>query len=157
MPMAVDPQQRIRVVLASDESKPEGQRPTFVFRHLTGREHLKFMEFEAAMDAAKKEGASASGIEIMGKVYDVCRIGLVGWDHMVGRDGKPIPFDATKLEDVIGVHEVYEMYSKRMMGGVPSDDDVKNSESPSPTDGAESVTPNQSASAEKEKDVPEAK
>ena len=157
MPMAVDPQQRIRVVLASDEGKPKGEQPTFVFRHLTGREHRKIMEFEERMGKAKDGQGDVSGLDLMDASFDIIRTGLVGWEHMADADGKPVAFDPATLEDIIGLDEAYELLGKRLLGGTPSDEDLKNSGSPSPTDGAESVTPNQSASAEKEKDVPAAK
>lgn len=157
MPMAVDPQQRIRVVLASDEGKPEGEQPTFVFKHLNGRENRQVLELQESMDQASKGEYKGSAATLMDTIYDATRIGLIGWENMPDGEGGEAPFNPDKLEDIVGGGEIHELLRKRILADMLSDEDAKNSESPSPTDGAESATPSQSASAEKEKDVPEAK
>ena len=104
MPIALDPGERFKVVLKSDQAKPAETRPTFEYRYLTGRQ---WRQVGAAQDRLD-EGTGAA--EIVDTIYEAARVGLVGWRNMIDPEtGQEIPFDPAALEDLIGISEAQEI------------------------------------------------
>jgi hypothetical protein len=107
MPIALEANRKpFPVVLKSDAEKPEGQRPTFLFRVLTCREFNDLTSHDA------------EGIE--GVLGTVCKM-LVGWERMVGPDGE-IPYDPEKLQDLLTPSEAKELLLAAIACGVTEDD-----------------------------------
>jgi len=94
MPISFDPNATFQIVLATDADKPAGQRPAFIFRYMTNREWLRVEELFAAADEASTTS------EYVTRTNDALRIGLVGWEHMVDRDGQEIPYANQDLDRV---------------------------------------------------------
>ena len=127
MPKALDPDVKHRIVLESDRDKPKDKQPYFEYRSLTGREWRKVAEV-ADQDADAME--SSSGAEQLDMVYQTCSIGLVGWGNMIDpKTKKPIPFDVSKLEDVIDpIEALTDLLGQLMTTAMLTDDDKKKSE-----------------------------
>ncbi len=123
MPVALDPQQRLELVLKSDKKIPKAKRPTFVFRYLTGREWGK-----AASIFDSLQGLG-SGSEAMNSVFDAVRIGLVGWRNMNKPDGTAIKFDPDELDAILTPGEGMELLSMVMDQTVPDAEDLGKSAS----------------------------
>lgn len=129
MPRALDPQARFPIVLDSDKGKtPE---PTFWFKYLTGREHMQVDETTRQIDGM------ATDVELYGPVYSALRIGLVGWDNLVGPDG-PIPYTPANLECILDYREACELVGKMRQACILGAEDAKKSESQSGSDAANS-------------------
>ena len=121
LPLALRTDVTFDVVQDSDEDqKPQ---PVFVYRHITGGEFEGMMELLYGID--EDEGQAA---DIM-KLYDAAAVGLVSWRHMVA-DGNEIAFDPARLKDIVGPFEIRELLTKALNKRKPSEDDLKNSESP---------------------------
>lgn len=108
MPIALDPNERVRLVLASDAGKPEGERPTFIFRHLTAR------QWREAAGMQDRFADAESGGEALGIVLDFLAGKLAGWENMIrasdnGEPAKPIPFAAEKFDELITLGEAMEL------------------------------------------------
>lgn len=96
MPRCLDPGARFELYLDSDAEKPEGERPTFVFRVLSVREWYAAMEgHEYRLDAARAVLAAA----------------VSGWRNLK-KDDSEIPFAAGELEAVLDAFEVVELFDK---------------------------------------------
>ena len=126
MPKALDPEQTFDVVLDCDADKPAAERPTFMYRHLNGRQWRKLA---ALSDAFSSAGGGAAALD---SIYEGVAIGLVGWRNMTDpATGKPIPFDAENIDLVLNPHEADELTAKVMAVGTPSPGEEESSESPS--------------------------
>ncbi len=129
MPMALSKRSRFEVVLASDEGRPEAQRPTFVYRYLTGDEWLAVCELRDGLEQAgdAREGSAA--------IYEAACTGLVGWKHMVDERCEPpreIPFaaGAEALRAIVGPVEACELIARIVNTRITAED-KKKSDSPS--------------------------
>mgnify|MGYP007071673462 CR=1 FL=1 len=112
MPRCLDPGARFELVLDSDAEKPEGERPTFVFRVLSMREWS---------EAADQEKPSLA----------ILKAALCDWKNMAG-----IEFDKERLEDVLDHLEAVELLDALQV----SYTDKKKSSS-QPTSNADSSAP----------------
>lgn len=119
MPLALEPGASFKVVLESDEHKPAKERPYFKFRYLSGREWNGITAMVDLKDRLDQN--NVDGDFISAETYDTIRKSLVGWGNMVGRDGKNIPYDPEKLEDVVGMVEAQELIVKMMNQGLEID------------------------------------
>lgn len=136
MPLATDPQQTFEVVLGSDEAKPAESRPTFIFHYLTRRESRQVREAWEGLDEARDaDGNVDAAVEA---VIECVRGNLVGWEHQVDRQGKPVPFDPARLEDLVGDMELMELFVRMRAGNDMLPADLKKSGSPSPSDSGSS-------------------
>lgn len=85
MPIALDPNQTVDVCLDSDKDKPESERPTFVFRHLTYRQRREVDRLLAEAEKVEREDTE--------KALDfhvaAIRVGLIGWRNMGALDYGP--------------------------------------------------------------------
>ena len=128
MPLACDPTSTHRIVLKTDQGKsPE---PAFLYRFLTYRQFIELSDFQ---DGLKDRPADDSL-----RIQEVwLQRGLVGWEHITDPDtGQPMPFDAARIMDVVGMFEAQEILGQRMMGNLPSLEDKKKLPSPSASDTA---------------------
>ncbi len=106
MPLALDPKRKNKIVLNSDEDKPEASRPAFIFNFLNGRQCRILAEFD------EKIVDSKDNVEACDLTFETLRKFLIGWENMIGRDGKEIPFDLEVLEDIVGVMEATEVIQR---------------------------------------------
>lgn len=128
MPCLFDPSARLELTLQGDAEIPDGERPKFYAKVLTGRQ---WFEYELRYDATlAKELAYRDRVK---QRFDLLRDLLVGWDNInnpAGEDPKMLPFSPDKLEDVLSVAECSELIVEAMAGGQLTRADRKNSESP---------------------------
>lgn len=132
MPLALDPESKFKLVLKSDADKPEGQQPAFIFKHLTGRQWRQLGE---KYDSLEDIDGTADCADL---IYECVLMFMVGWENMKDREGKDIPFDPSKIEDIIGMAETQELIN-RVLRYTPDFTDKKKFDSPSPSDTEPSV------------------
>ncbi len=120
--ICLDPEQRIRVVLASDESRPDSEQPTLLYRAMTVRE---FRHFQAVIDKSDLPNADQLSV-----ACEAAQCNLVGWKN-ISRE-----FNATELDDILTPHEVEEVIVKlfRVMRFTANDKKKLDSPQPSGTD-----------------------
>lgn len=107
MPLVLEPEHTFKVVLESDKEKPEDKRPYFEFPYLSGR---KWKEIARKAQAVRK---SKTGEEAIDAVFELIRIGLVGWGNMTDpKTGKEIPFDKKELDSILTLKEANELLVK---------------------------------------------
>lgn len=97
MPRCLDPGARFELYLDSDADKPEGERPTFVFRVLSMGEWLD------------NEGDSSK--QFIHATLDILQAAVVDWRGMV-RDGQVIPFDKQQFRYVVDALQAVELLNK---------------------------------------------
>lgn len=97
MLIACDPNETADVTLPGADATPAERRPTFVYRHFTGRQ---IIERERLFDAA--QGVEAVAVAVA--------VGLVGWRNVTDRDGRPLAFDPAKIPDVLTPLELGELF-----------------------------------------------
>lgn len=115
MPIAIDPEAKIRIILDSDTNKPDAA--VFLCRALTGRQQRQITE---ALDKIAELGDTAA-IDETFRVLSLC---VIGWD------GLPGPFNKDGLMDILNIFEANEIIRKTLYAG-PTWADKKKSESPS--------------------------
>ena len=134
MPLALDPEQTLKIILDSDKDKEASVQPLFVYRYLTGRQWREVGRTRDTLESAKNAD------EVADKVYLIASTGLVGWENMVDpTNGKPIEFDTDRLEDIIGLHEAQELIVKILQQS-PTMEDKKKLESQSDCSTEQSAT-----------------
>lgn len=131
MPVALDPRQTHEYVLKSDEDKPKGSRPTFVFRYMTKGELMQFDGWRKTEDPD----------DIPDALDNAVALSLVGWRHMQNGTGKAIPFrkDKSRAGDVCQIEELIELQDAVLTANMPSADEKKGSGSRSPSSSARSA------------------
>ena len=134
MPIASDPEATFNLVLFSDREKPADVQPRFVYRHLTARQWGKVCETHNGLESFKSDA------EALEKVFGACRIGLVGWENITNPDGGgQMPFDADKLEEVLGISEASELMTMIRASGILGADCKKKFDSLSDSDTEQSA------------------
>ena len=129
MPLALDPKQRFKLVLKSDQFTPSEKQPRFVFHFLSGRQWKE----AAAIDDQLAQGGSGV-VQGLSQVCAALRIGLVDWENMIdGATGQPIPYDPADLDRIINLSEAFELLYGMMDRMRLDTDDKKKFESPSPS------------------------
>ena len=150
MPIALSGNQTWKYFLRTDRPKgPDGKAipippeglpagtPCIILKHLTGREQWALA---TALDAFEKPPENSGSAEYVNACYELAsRAGIVSWEF-TGPDGKPIPFDPARLEDVLQFQEAREIAYAAWRGGLTSGD-LGNSDLPSNTAGAGSANP----------------
>ncbi len=106
MPRCLEPGEKFSVWLDSDLGKPEATRPTFLFRSASCREWRQL----------RSEINSAQGWTSVEKALSLLNSLCVGFENMTSHDGKPIAFDGSNLEEVIGNADIYELIDKISFG-----------------------------------------
>ena len=134
MPLALSPNETFEIVLASDAAEPEASRPTFICRHLSGRDLRRIVAVQDDLDNAP------SGGEALDRVFDALRMVVCGWRNMVRHSAdeggvcETIPYDPARLDELLTMGEAQELMARAIAGGrAPDGADLKNSASPSPS------------------------
>ena len=126
MPKALDPEATFDVVLESDRDKPAAERPTFVYRQLTGRQ---WHALATMNDSVTEE---MTGPEAINLLYIAAATNLVGWRNMIDPKTKElIAFAPGELDRVVAPFEVEELLVRLLESGTPSSGEENGSESPS--------------------------
>jgi len=102
MPIALDPKATFNIVLESDKAKPKPEQPRFIYHHLTARQWMHISDVLNKLETLKDN-------EVVSKIFDACKIGLVGWENMTGLSGKPITFRPKAMEDMLTLTEATEL------------------------------------------------
>ena len=136
MPLALEPDQTIEISLKSDESKPLETRPAFIVRFMSSRDRNRLRDLYAEAVDFDMKGDYESFIKNMVSIF---QISLVGWHHLKAANGDYIPFDPTRLPELLTDVEILELarlvYAKTELEEL----DRKNSGSPSDSGSAASV------------------
>lgn len=138
MPLATDPKATFDVVLKTDEDKPAESRPTFTVRHLSSREQRDASRIDQAareIEAATQPGAALGDVQaaadtMVEKLLALLRLAVIGWRNLTDRQGKPIPFDPARIDEVLTPNEIWELYYAALSGATLTGADRKNCESP---------------------------
>lgn len=115
MPIALDKGRTFDVVLKTDQAKPKGKQPTFVFRYLT------VAEWQRVLDLASADGDPK---QMMSMLVNAIGIGLVDWRRMVGLDGEAIKFDPATLPELLTIGEMKELVDELVGNAMPKGDDL---------------------------------
>jgi len=126
MPLALDPECTFKHVLTHDKKKPEGEQPYFVFHYLSDKDWKFAAKVSETIDDLGPDAA-------LKEREDAIRLGLVGWGNMFDRKGGEIPYDPDRLEEIINPVEMWELLVALMTRTIPGAEDLKKSESPSPS------------------------
>jgi hypothetical protein len=119
MPRCLHPDDTFPIVLKSDEHFPLAEQPFFSFRALSilkWRSAMKIIQMMENLDTENPENVGPA----IDAICEVLRMGLVGWgnmlDHNVAEGAEPIwiPYDPTKLDDLIDLGEAMELMKKMM-------------------------------------------
>ena len=141
MPIPLSKEDTFKLVLKSDENKPEPDRPWFKFNFLSGRQQKKLAELLDSFSESKKS------LEVIVKSFDMIRPLIVGWGNLTDKTGKEISFDRDKLEDIMQFAEAQELAWKLFGFSVPDINELKNLESQSPMSMEKSANPENAESA----------
>jgi hypothetical protein len=100
MPIALDSNETVDVVLKLEEHLPEGQRPSFTCRYMTCRQTI---QYQKALEKAyeEKDDAKASAL-----LDDALLIAVVGWKNIA------VAFSKDTFDDVLTPAEKWELASK---------------------------------------------
>ena len=108
MPLALEPNETIEIILESDMEKPPESRPVFIYQVLSGAE---FRSLGKVMDGLSD---SKDTDEVVTKVYDGVRLGLIGWKNMFDyKNNKMLDFDLSIIENILTIQEAHEIIHKR--------------------------------------------
>ena len=133
MPLALEPNQTFRVVLASDSRKPTDEQPFFKCSFLSER---KWREFAATID---KIADAKNDDEASAKLLEVLATCVVGWGRMTDpATGKDIPYNVADFDRLLTLLEMWELIYKCRRQAFTGDD-VKNLLSPSGSGSAASA------------------
>lgn len=125
MPIAIDPEAKIKIILDSDEQKKNAV--AFHGRALTGRQQRQIAE--------ALEGIAGFGdVKAIDEIFRVLSLCIVGWE------GFSEPFSVDLLMDKLNYFEARELIQKTLYAG-PSWAERKKSELPSVVSTAESARP----------------
>lgn len=91
------------VALLSDQNKPKGTRPVFMFKPMTISEWKQTIKLEGKIENCK------NGMEVLNQICDIVSRSLVGWRHMKDRSGKTVRFNKKRLGDILNMVEAAEL------------------------------------------------
>lgn len=128
--LALDPRETFEVGVDTDA------KARFRFRYCTAAEFLATDRL--AMDRAYTVAMPAS--EIAGQLFKTLREHLVGWTGVMDAAGADIPFDLATLERIVTMQEAWLLFWQARIQWRLTEEDRKNSDSPSPTAGEGSAT-----------------
>lgn len=127
MPIALDTDRTFPVVLDSDKGKAAPAR--FLFRYLTGRQWIALNDVLGRGDETDTKSTSEAFVSLDAELSKA----LVGWENM------PVPYAGNGLLDVLHPVELYEVAAKVLNATSLTGNDLKKSESPSPSSTASCV------------------
>jgi len=95
---------KFKIVLKSDQDRPEQEQPYFEFEHLSGHQWIERVKIQESIEQAE------TGVEAVNRLFETLRIGLVGWGNMNNPEtGQPIVFNVKKLQDLLTFGEAREL------------------------------------------------
>ncbi len=127
MPVALDPEATLEIVLESDRGKdPE---PTFVFRYLAAREWQQIAAVGDRMDQVADDDLDG----MMDTLIDTIAIPLCAWHHLREPTGDEVPYDPDRIGYVLSPQEIQELIFAYMAESQLGVADKKKSASPAPS------------------------
>ncbi len=148
MPISDDPNAIAKVWLSGDAKKPEAERPKFIFHFLSRRQRKQIRALWEKIHTLKLAE------EQMVEVENILRIGLVGWENVKDAAGKPIDFSWDALLDKLTEDEMEELAHSYPSATDITEQDRKNSSSPSTSVGGGSAETASTAKPPLPKDSP---
>jgi hypothetical protein len=116
MPVSLEPDQKLPIVLDCDLDKPLDSRPTFFFPSVSMRKYSSLSgEVDAAMEHKKADDIFAANCELFNKH-------CVGWRNMGGME-----FGKSDIQDFLTHQEVRELLRKFLGNQHVSLDEKKSS------------------------------
>ena len=134
MPLVLDPTETFDVVLRGDQASPAPA--TFVFRYMSAREIGK----TAQLDDAEKLRASRDTAKVIGMLIQAVAMNLTDWRNVRDRSGEAIPFAPERLDEILTVGELWELFYSARRQSKLSVPEKNASASQSPGNMDESVT-----------------
>ena len=125
MPIAIDPEAKVRIILDSDIEKPDAV--IFLCRALTGRQQREISEFIEKVSGLENVAA-------IDETFRILALCVIGWD------GIPEPYNPDKLMDILNTLEAGEIIRKTLFAG-PTWADKKKFVLPSEVNTGESAKP----------------
>ena len=119
--IAFDPAEKYRYVISTDRNKPVEEQPVLLFHYPTCREQRKVASlFDEAFDTRKivldpkatdvaKRGAADKELSLRCEALQVL---LCGWTNIKDRSGQPIPYDASKLDEILSACDFDELEAR---------------------------------------------
>lgn len=132
-PVPCDPKETFELSLLADAGQAPETRATFIFHHLTVREWRSINNLGERVRKMEIADGDEACRALFDSVVAAIAAQLAGWGGVIGRDGLPVPFDRAKIEDVLGIRQVCEILFRLPDGGKAKADDLKKSESQSPS------------------------
>lgn len=126
MPLALDPDERIELMLESDRSKSKEKQVKFFFRHLESR---KFRELQRTMNEAFAATDAEKHDEEDAATTKALMLGL--YDREIGKSLMQVPLEG--LLDLLTVDEKWELLIEYRKSLVMSGAEKKASPSPLPS------------------------
>lgn len=123
MPIALDPEARVEVVLAPEAGPAEGATApgaAVVCRFLTARQLLRVEQRLAEAHVASRADKTESAVTLL---LEALAEGVVGWKHMPGDQGD---FAVAKLAEVLTVTEMFRLAYQMMSAVTLGEIDRKN-------------------------------
>jgi len=117
MPLALEPNKKLPIVLDCDKDKPVDSRPTFYFPSVSMR---RYDEIGAEIDACVQEGFSLE--QLLDAHCAFLAKHCVGWSNMDGR-----VFGETDFRDLLTYQEARELMTKFLRNQHVSIDEKKSS------------------------------
>jgi hypothetical protein len=125
MSVGFDPKQTYSLSLDFYADFPAETRPAFVYRRISGREYSEIVKANGEHTKAIESGQADGGVD---HVYEALRVGLVDWKNQTcPENGEPVPFDASRLNEIIDPVEGMELVSKRLYAARLNGKELKNS------------------------------
>ena len=139
MPILISPNDRWYLSLRAHAKVPQGNRPEFAFRCLSGRQQR---ELAVKLEAFEGEKSAPKSLDLMFAMFsDLC----CGWRrvYLSDADGEPVEveFDLAKVTDVLSYHQARELLYRVWTEGGPSGEELGFCDSQSNTPTTESASP----------------
>jgi hypothetical protein len=135
MPLCCDPQARYPYVLRGDRQsakKPADQQPRFFLRYLTVRQWRKYC---ALGDQSAEDLRTMPAGVLADRLLGLLALVVASWEGLRRPDGSevapPVGGALNALEEVLSITEVWELYYAGQRQSELTEDDRKNSPSPS--------------------------
>jgi len=139
MPVLMRKDATFKYVLKGDRKLPEKDQPHFLFRAISGRQFIEITAMSDEVDDARDGKTEMSSAQLVEKMFEVVRKGLIGWSGMKDADGKAGPYESERLPDLVTIDELMEL-KRAMLAGPVTADDLKKSESQSPSSSDDSAS-----------------
>lgn len=129
-----DPTGTIHVVLDRHRAQtpPGASPPYYIFKALSRRETRRLSQFARAAAAARDTIDVAKAETMLDDCEQFIRENLRGWSGITDLDGRPVEYDPADFDRTITDRDLGELTAKLRFGGL-TEDDLKNSDSPSPS------------------------